>query len=102
MYYNLFMIKNCITFKERLIGFIGTKKCDYGLCFPNCNSVHTFFMSMNIDIIMTDKDKKILYIFNNVKPYRIILPKKNVYYVFEFPYKTNYKIGEYIKESNFH
>ena len=62
-----------------------TKKIDKCLCFPKCNSVHTFFMLKPIDIIMTDKNYKILYIFKNVKPYKIILPKKDVYYTFEIP-----------------
>lgn len=62
-----------------------TKKIDKCLCFPKCNSVHTFFMLEPIDIIMTDKNYKILYIFKNVKPYKIILPKKDVYYTFEIP-----------------
>ena len=71
------------------------KSFNYGLCFPNCNSIHTFFMKESIDVIMTDKDYNILYIFNNLKPNKIILPKKNVYYTFEIPVnKLNLKINE--------
>lgn len=61
------------------------KKIDYGLCFPRCNSIHTFFMLQPIDVIMTDKNNKILYIYSNLKPWKIILPKKNVYYTYELP-----------------
>lgn len=81
-------IKYCNTFLKRLKGFMFKKKIDYSLCFPNCNSIHTFFMLKKIDVVMTDKDYNILYIYENLKPFRIILPKKNVYYTFEFP--TNY------------
>lgn len=64
------------------------KKIDYSLCFPKCNSIHTFFMFKRIDVVMTDKDYRILYIYKDLKPFRIILPKKNIYYTFELP--TNY------------
>ena len=90
-------IKFCNSFFDRLKGFMFTKNINKCLCFPKCNSIHTIFMLKPIDVIMTDKNYKILYIFRNVKPYRIILPKKNVYYTFEFPintveFKTNKKI----------
>lgn len=83
-------IKYCTTFKDRLIGMSFTrKKTDYMYCFPRCNSVHTFFMFKNIDIIMTDKNKNILYYYQNVKPWRVFLPKKNVYYIYELDANKN-------------
>ena len=78
-------LKYAKTFCNRLKGFIFKKNINYALCFPKCNSVHTMFMLKHSDIIMTDKNYNILYVFKDVKPYRIILPKKNVYYTFEFP-----------------
>ena len=91
-------IKICNNFFNRLLGLMFKKNINYALCFPRCNSIHTFFMFSPIDVIMTDKDYKILYIFKNVKPNKIILPKKNVYYTFEFPVnKVNYKLNEKIK-----
>ena len=91
-------VKVCNNFFNRFKGFMFTKNINYGLCFPRCNSIHTIFMFKPIDVIMTDKDYKVLYIFKNVKPYRIILPKKNVYYTFEFPInKLDFKINEKIK-----
>lgn len=90
-------VKVCNNFFNRFKGFMFTKNINYGLCFPRCNSIHTIFMFKPIDVIMTDKDYKVLYIFKNVKPYRIILPKKNVYYTFEFPInKLDFKINEKI------
>lgn len=64
------------------------KNIDYCLCFPKCNSIHTFFMLEPIDVVMTDKDNNILYTFENLLPNKIILPKKNVYYTYEFPKGT--------------
>ena len=89
-------IKNCQNFKNRLLGLMFKKeKIDYCLCFPKCNSIHTFFMKQKIDVIMTDKNNKILYIFKSLSPWKIILPKKNVYYTYEFSNNiANYKIGD--------
>ena len=88
----------CTNFFSRLKGFMFTKKINKCLCFPKCNSIHTFFMLNQIDVIMTDKNYNILYIYNNLKPFRIILPKKNVYYTFELPInKYKFNINEKLK-----
>ena len=78
----------CNNFFKRLKGFMFATKIDKILCFPKCNSVHTFFMFKSIDIIMTDKHNKVLYTFYNFKPWKIILPKKDVYYTYELPTNT--------------
>lgn len=91
-------IKYCNSFFDRFMGLMLKNKIINGLCFPKCNSIHTFFMLKPIDIIMTDKDYKILYIYKNFNPWKIILPKKNVYYTFELPInKFDFKINEKIK-----
>lgn len=91
-------VKYCNNFFNRLIGFMFKKNINYCLCFPKCNSIHTFFMLKSIDVIMTDREYNTLFIFKNVKPNRIILPKKNVYYTFEIPANTlNFNINEKIK-----
>lgn len=87
-------IKVCNNIFNRFLGFMFKKNTNYGLCFPKCNSIHTFFMLKPIDVIMTDKEYNILYIYYNLKPNKIILPKKNIYYTFELPinkYKFNIK-----------
>ena len=71
-------------FYNRFIGLMFKKNIDYCLCFPKCNSIHTFFMLESIDVIMTDKDNNILYTYKNLKPWKVILPKRNVYYTYEF------------------
>jgi len=91
-------LKICNNFFNRFIGLMFKKDFNYGLCFPKCNSIHTFFMKEEIDVIMTDKNYNILYVFKNFKPNKIILPKKNVYYTFELPInKFNFKINEKLK-----
>lgn len=78
-------IYDCNTFFTRLKGFMFKKKIDHALLFNKCNSIHTFFMRCNIDVIMCDKNDKILYYYNNLKRNKIILPKKNVYKTIELP-----------------
>ncbi len=79
------LIKNCTSFKDRLNGMTLKKEKENTIyCFPKCNSIHTFFMRKNIDVIMTDKNNNIIKIYNNLKPNKIIFPQKNVYYTYEF------------------
>ena len=91
-------IKMCNKFFSKLIGLMFKRNFNYGLCFKRCNSIHTFFMREKIDVIMTDKNNKVLYVYNNLKKYRIILPKRKVYYTYEIPCNNNiYKINDYLQ-----
>ena len=87
------------TFKQRLLGLMFKKNIDYCLLFKKCNSIHTFFMKEKIDVVMTDKNNKVIYIKKNMKKNRIILPKKNVYYTYEFPnnFIKDLKINDQLK-----
>lgn len=71
------------TFLKKLKGLMFKKKINYCLRLKT-NSIHTFFMKEPIDILMTDKNNKPIYIFKNIKKNKIII-KKNVYYTYEFP-----------------
>lgn len=89
---------NCKSFYSRLKGFMGDKNINKALLFEHCNSIHTFFMKQNIDVILCNKENKILYYYKNLSKNKIILPKKNVYKVFETP--ANYfdiELGEYME-----
>ena len=71
------------TFYKKLKGLMFKKNINYCLRIKT-NSIHTFFMKENIDVIMTDKNNNVLYIFNNLNKNKIII-KPNVYYTYEFP-----------------
>ena len=91
-------IKLCKSFKSKLCGLMFKKGFKYGICLKKCNSIHTFFMKENIDIIMTDKNNKIIYIKNNLSKNKMIWPKRKVYYTYELPANYNtYKINEYLQ-----
>lgn len=78
-------IIDCKTFIQRLKGFMFQKNINNALLFKKCNSVHTFFMKTNIDIIMCNNNDEILFFYQDVKPNKIILPKKGVSKVIETP-----------------
>ena len=82
------ILYKCKSFFSRLRGFMFTKNINKALLFDRCNSIHTFFMKENIDVIMCDKDNNILYYYRNLGKNKIILPKKNIRKVFETP--SNY------------
>ena len=78
-------IKIANNFKDRFIGLMGKTNINYGMLFPKCNAIHTFFMKENIDVIMCDNDNKVLFVYRDLPKNKIILPKKGVRKVFETP-----------------
>lgn len=78
-------IVKCDTFLSRLRGFMFKKDINNALMFDRCNSIHTFFMLKNIDVIMCDKDNNIIYYYTNLKKNKVILPKRKVYRTIELP-----------------
>lgn len=76
---------NCKSFFSRFKGFMLVKDIDKALLFDKCNSIHTFFMRENIDVIMCDSDNMVLFYYRNLGKNRIILPKRGVRKVFETP-----------------
>lgn len=79
------------TFKDKFFGLMRKTNIDYALLFRS-NGIHTFFMKEEIDVILTDKNYKVLYLYKNLKKNKIILPKKNVYYTIELPHNSIKKI----------
>ena len=74
------------------------KNINHALLFERCNSIHTFFMQSNIDVIMCDKNNKILYYYSNLSKNKIVGPKKNVYKIIELPVNFfDFKINDKIR-----
>ena len=91
-------IINCTSFLSRLKGFMFQKNINHALLFNKCNSIHTFFMKECIDVIMCDKDNKILFYYQNLPKNKIIWSQKGVTKVIETP--PSYfpiKINTYLK-----
>ncbi len=67
---------------DRLIGLIGKSclKVGQGVLFPKCQSVHTWFMSIPIDIVFLSKKKRgggealqiVTSVHSRVKPWKLL------------------------------
>lgn len=72
------------TFKSRLIGLMGqTLAVNEGLIIRPCNSIHTFWMKIPIDVIFVNKDNVVLKVISNLNPWKMSPIVKNSAYVVE-------------------
>ena len=72
------------TFSKRFFGLMGKKNIKTGYFFPKTKSIHTFFMKEAIDVIMIDKNNKVIYYQKSVPKNKIII-KKKAYHTIELP-----------------
>lgn len=72
---------------------------DYGVRFTKKKFLSTNFLCQRVDIITTDKNNSILYMYENFKTEKYILPKRKVYYIYLLPLNTikNFKVGDKLK-----
>lgn len=58
---------------KRMIGLMFSKDLGErdGLLITPCNSIHTFFMSYNLDIVFLSRDNKVIKVIRNIKPWRM-------------------------------
>ena len=85
---------------SRLIGLLGRRslKPDSGVWIVPANSIHTIGMMFSFDLVMIDKEFKVVSIKEMVKPFRIILPKLRAESVIELPahtiFRSRTKVGD--------
>ena len=77
----------------RLIGLLGRRslKADRGVWIVPANAVHTIGMLFSFDIVMIDKNFRVVSVIEMVKPFRIILPKRRAESVIELPLHTIFR-----------
>ena len=56
----------------------------------------TYWFCQNVDIIETDKDNKIIYIYKKFKADKILLPRRKVLYIYLTPVgvSDSFKVGD--------
>ncbi len=82
-------IKTLSTFMERFKGLkFVLEPIDYGVFFPHKKFVTTNFLCQRIDIVLTDKKNKILYLYEDFPSERYIYPKRKVRNVYFLPLHT--------------
>jgi uncharacterized membrane protein (UPF0127 family) len=79
--YNIFLAYN---FFHKFCGYMLRKKPHFdAIIFLNCNSIHTFFMRFNIDVLFLDDEMKVIKKIEGLKPGKMIFPLKECTYVIE-------------------
>lgn len=75
------------TFLKRLCGLLPyrTLPDGEGMLITPCNSVHTWFMRFNIDVLYLNEDLQVVAAFDNVPPWRFLPIKKQARSVLELP-----------------
>lgn len=71
-------VKNASSFFKKLLGFMFKKKFDYALFFKHTNSIHTFFMKENIDVIGVDNHGVVIYKAINVPKNKVVIIKESI------------------------
>ena len=61
-------------------------------------SLHMFFVFFPIDVLWLNKNKKVIQLKQNLKPFQIIIPKNPAQYVIEFRAGTIKKTKTQIKD----
>ncbi len=92
------------TFKDKLLGLMNKTNIDYGLLIKDCKSIHTYFMKEPIDVLLLDKDNRILFINRNVKKNKILIyHTKKKSNILELPNNKsiNLKVNDIIDLENF-
>jgi len=77
----------------RLIGLLGKRslKPEAGVWIVPANSIHTVGMLFSFDVVMIDKDFRVVSVTELVKPFRIVLPKRRAESVIELPPHTIFR-----------
>ena len=77
----------------RLVGLLGRRSLnpDGGVWIVPANSIHTVGMLFSFDVVMIDKDFKVVSLTEMVKPFRVILPKRRAESVIELPAHTIFR-----------
>ena len=86
------------TFNQKLKGLMGKSNINYGMFFPNVNSIHTFFMKEAIDVIGLNKDMVITEMYPNITPNHTLFLHKSIH-TLEVPSgkAKNFKIVQKLK-----
>lgn len=99
------LVKNAFWFHQRLIGLSFKKKLKYAMLFKHVNSIHTFFMKVNIDIVAINEENVVIFKAQDVPKNQIITIKNKIKNtsVLELPRNTSkyLKIGQkvlFVKE----
>ena len=88
------------TFFNRFLGYMFRKTPHHdAILIKPCNSIHTFFMSFDIDVLFINEDMEVIKIINCLSNRKIIMPVHGAVAVMEALAGTfrNVQIGEKVE-----
>jgi uncharacterized protein len=97
-----FRVSVADSFLGRLIGLLGRKslKPDGGVWIVPANAIHTVGMLFSFDVVMIDKDFRVVSVTEMVKPFRVVLPKLRAESVIELPahtiFRSRTEVGDHL------
>jgi uncharacterized membrane protein (UPF0127 family) len=56
--------------------------------------LHMLFVFFPIDVLYLDKDKQVIEVKKDFKPFTFFTPRAKARYVVELPYRSNAKVGD--------
>jgi len=84
----------------RLVGLLGRRSLqpDSGVWIVPANAVHTIGMMFSFDLVLIDKDFKVVGLRELVRPFRVTMPNRKAESVLELPahsiFRSRTKIGD--------
>jgi uncharacterized membrane protein (UPF0127 family) len=74
-------------FRQRFVGLMGRRDLPigHGLLIVPCNSIHTFFMRIAIDVAFLDRDRRIIRLYRALPPWRATPVYFKARWVLELP-----------------
>jgi hypothetical protein len=72
------------SFGKRLFGYMFRKEPHHGaILLKPCNSIHTFFMKFNIDVLFINEHMQVIKKIENLKPRQVVTKVKGAREVLE-------------------
>lgn len=88
-----FRVKVADTIFSRLVGLLGRRSLqpDSGVWICPANAIHTVGMLFSFDLVLIDKDFKVVGLRELVRPFRITMPERKAESVLELPAHTIFR-----------
>lgn len=90
-----------VSFVSRGRGMIGRKFSGFdAMIFQRCNSIHTLFMSITIDLVFVDRDNCVCAVYPSLTPWKPLVRCGKANTVIELPDgtigKADIQVGDFI------
>ena len=90
-----FRVKVADSGLSRMVGLLGKRSMapESGVWIVPCNSIHTIGMLFSIDVVLLDRDFKVVGLYELLRPFSITRPNFRAESVIELPAHTIFKSG---------